>query len=316
MRLFSFLQLLMILFLSLILLSAWGFFAHKQINYQAVFSLPPKLFGFYKGHSLFLTEHAVDPDKRRYVVPEEAAKHYIDLDHYPEIQQSQSPCSYYEAIVLYTEDSLKKHGTVPWTILLYMKKLEHAFCERDSEKILKCSADLGHYIGDAHVPLHTTSNYNGQLTNQHGIHGLWESRLPELYYDKYQLWTDHAQYLISPADSIWKCIFESHRLVEKVLSEERLASSQVNERKKYSIEHRNGIPVKNYSNLFCQRYNQRMDHMVEDRLVKAIKMTADCWYTCWVNAGEPELPLKKHDLLKKQTKEKVTETSAEETCIH
>jgi len=25
--------------------------------------------------------------------------------------------------------------------------------------------DLGHYVGDAHVPLHTISNYNGQQIN-------------------------------------------------------------------------------------------------------------------------------------------------------
>ncbi|MDB5258481.1 MAG: hypothetical protein JWM14_3176 [Chitinophagaceae bacterium] len=265
---------------------------------------------FYKGSSLFLTEHAVDPDKRRYIVIEEAARHYIDLDHYPEIKARQSVFSYYEATALYSEDSLKKHGTVPWTILLNMKKLEQAFKEQNTERILKYSADLGHYIGDAHVPLHTTSNYNGQLTNQQGIHGLWESRLPELFYDHYPLWVGCANYLASPADSVWKCIFESHALVEKVLEEERLVSLQLTERKKYTIEHRNGMPVKTYSTLFCKRYNERMDHMVEERLQKAIKFTADCWYTCWVNAGRPEL------LLEKIEKEKDEAGSADENCIH
>jgi hypothetical protein len=302
-----------LLLLSLPFLSSWGFFAHKRINYQAVFSLPPEMLRFYKGSSLFLTEHAVDPDKRRYIVLEEAARHYIDLDHYPEIKKRQSAFSYYEAISLYSEDTLKKHGTVPWTILLNMKKLEQAFREQHTEHILKYSADLGHYIGDAHVPLHTTSNYNGQLTNQHGIHGLWESRLPELFYDHYPLWVGHANYLSSPADSVWKCIFESHALVDKVLEEERAVSLYITERKKYTIEHRNGMPVKTYSTLFCKRYNERMDHMVEKRLQKAIKFTADCWYTCWVNAGKPELPMGK---MKKEKEKKEEAGSAEENCIH
>ena len=302
------------LLLSLPLLSSWGFFAHKRINYQAVFSLPPSMLFFYKHSSLFLTEHAVDPDKRRYILPEEAARHYIDLDHYPEIQKRQVAFSYYDAIELYTEDTLLRHGTVPWTILLNMKKLEQAFREQHTEHILKYSADLGHYIGDAHVPLHTTSNYNGQLTNQHGIHGLWESRLPELYYENYPLWVGQAEYLTSPSDSIWKCIFQSHALVEKVLHEEQLVSQLITERKKYTIEHRNGIPVKTYSPLFCKRYSKHMDHMVEERLQKAIKFTADCWYTCWVNAGKPELLVEK---TKKEKEKKKNETgSAEENCIH
>lgn len=271
------------------------------------------MLGFYKASSLFLTEHAVDPDKRRYIILEEAARHYIDLDHYPEITAGQSAFSYYEAIELYSEDSLKRHGTVPWTILLNMKKLEQAFLEQNTEQILKYSADLGHYIGDAHVPLHTTSNYNGQLTNQHGIHGLWESRLPELFYEHYPLWVGSADYMISPADSVWKCIFESHALVDKVLQEERNVSLSITERKKYTIEHRNGMPVKTYSTLFCKRYNERMDHMVEERLQKAIKFTADCWFTCWVNAGKPKLLFEKK---KKEKEQKEEVGSAEENCIH
>ena len=40
------------------------------------------MFGFYKEHIEYITEHAVDPDKRRYAVEGEAPCHYIDLDHY------------------------------------------------------------------------------------------------------------------------------------------------------------------------------------------------------------------------------------------
>ena len=43
------------------------------------------------------------------------------------------------------------------------------------DDVLRTAADLGHYLADAHVPLHTTGNYNGQRTNQTGIHALWET---------------------------------------------------------------------------------------------------------------------------------------------
>ena len=63
----------------------WGFFGHKKINRVAVFTIPDsELFQFYKKNIDFLTEHAVDPDKRRYAVKGEAEKHFIDIDHYVE----------------------------------------------------------------------------------------------------------------------------------------------------------------------------------------------------------------------------------------
>ena len=47
--------------------SGWGFFGHKKINRVAVFTIPESsLFKFYKENIDFITEHAVDPDKRRY----------------------------------------------------------------------------------------------------------------------------------------------------------------------------------------------------------------------------------------------------------
>ena len=47
----------------------WGFFAHRKINHLAVFTIPDsELFHFYKFHIDFISDHAVDPDKRRYAV--------------------------------------------------------------------------------------------------------------------------------------------------------------------------------------------------------------------------------------------------------
>ena len=60
----------------------WGFYAHQKINYYAVFLLPPEMMLLYKPNISFLSEHAIDPDKRRYAVPDEGPRHYIDIDHY------------------------------------------------------------------------------------------------------------------------------------------------------------------------------------------------------------------------------------------
>ena len=137
----------------------WGFFGHKRINRIAVFTLPPEMFGFYKEHIEFLTEHAVDPDKRRYAVEGEAQCHYIDLDHYYKSGENpfiNVPRKWKDAVEKYSEDTLQAYGIVPWHIQIMKNKLQYAFENKNVDLILKYSADIGHYIADAHVPLHTT----------------------------------------------------------------------------------------------------------------------------------------------------------------
>ncbi len=92
---------------------------------------------------------------------------------------------------------------MPWQIQRTYLSLVKAFEQKDASKILKHSADLGHYVADAHVPLHTTENYNGQLTNQMGIHAFWESRLPELFYSTYDLFVGKATYIENPLKEAW-----------------------------------------------------------------------------------------------------------------
>src|SRR5687767_4544837 len=150
---------------------SWGFWAHQRINRIAVFSLPAPMFGFFKHYIDYITIHAVDPDKRRYAVEGEAACHYIDLDRYGESPFDSIPQRWTEAMQKYSEDTLMAHGIVPWHIERMTYRLTAAFRNRDGAGILKYAAEIGHYIGDAHVPLHCTRNYNGQLTGQHGIHG-------------------------------------------------------------------------------------------------------------------------------------------------
>jgi hypothetical protein len=265
----------------------WGFYGHKKINRQAVFSLPPEIFPFYKEHLNYITEHAVDPDKRRYIVPTEGPCHFIDLDHYENPFDS-IPHSWNKAITKFTEDSLRKHGIVPWHIYLTKLNLQKAFEEKNVEKILKYSADLGHYIGDAHVPLHTTHNYNGQFTNQKGIHGLWESRLVELYSEDYNYFVGKANYISNMQNEIWKVLKESHLALDSVFKFEAQITAQ-NEFPKYSFEQRGATTVRVYSREFSLEYHRRLNKMVERRLTSSIRMTASVWFTAWVDAGQPDL---------------------------
>ena len=136
---------------------SWGFFAHKLVNKMAVVTLPDGIIAFYKRHIDYITAHAIDPDKRRGLIADEGAKHYIDIDHYGAHPFDSVPRRWKDAAKKYSEDTLMAYGIVPWHIDKMVLRLTEAFKKQDLNKILKYSADIGHYIADAHVPLHTRS---------------------------------------------------------------------------------------------------------------------------------------------------------------
>ena len=279
------------LFLSSILLASipWGFYAHKRVNRYAVFTLPEELVGFYKKHIDHLTEHAVDADKRRYAIKEEAPRHYIDIDHYGENPFEIMPRKWTDAVEKFSEDTLLTYGIVPWHIQTVYNRLIKAFEEKDIDYILKNSADLGHYVSDAHVPLHTTENYNGQLTNQKGIHAFWESRLPELFADDYDYLVGTAEYQYSVLDVAWQAVESSFNSLDSVLLFEKELSREFEQDKQYSYEKRGTKTIKVKSADYSLAYHTKLDGMVERRLRLSIIAIGNLWYSAWVDAGQPIL---------------------------
>jgi hypothetical protein len=228
----------------------------------------------------------VDPDSRRYIDPEEAPRHYIDLDRY---ENDTIPETWTKACEKFSEDTLKAHGIVPWHIQRMYYRLVKAFSVKDAAFILRTSAELGHYIADAHVPLHTTSNYNGQKTGQRGIHGFWESRLPELFSDKYDLFTGRASYIESIKDFSWEIVRESNAAKDSVLLFEAALNESYDASGKYVFEPRNNQEIRTYSYDYSVAYSKMLDGMVERRMRKAILAVASAWYSAWLEAGEPIL---------------------------
>jgi len=268
----------------------WGFYAHKRINYYAVFLLPPEMMVLYKPHINFLSDHAVDPDKRRYALAAEGARHFIDIDYYGHYPFDSLPRHWKDAVSKYGEDSLRAHGIVPWWIGIMMLRLTNAFREKDQVKILKLSAEIGHYIADAHVPLHTCSNHNGQFTHQQGIHAFWESRVPELLAEKeWDFFIGKAVYISNPEQFMWDRVLESAKASDSVLYMERLLNKQFAPERKYAFEDRNGKLIKQYSTAYSVAYNNMLNNMIERRMRQSIFAVASCWYTAWVNAGQPDL---------------------------
>jgi hypothetical protein len=339
----------------------WGFFAHKRINRLAVLTLPPQMMVFFKPNIDYLTDHAVDPDMRRYASKNEAPRHYIDLDNYGAPPFVDLPRQWLDAMLVYTEiwvvntpgdttllfgskkpvqevwqrdyknwfarqllprfyrddetldvdslgllldemgfkekpqaaffrEHLSQHGVLPWNLQRMQRQLTEAFKMRDSRRILKIAGDMGHYIGDAHVPLHTTSNYNGQKTEQHGIHGFWESRIPELFADdSYDYFVGKPEYVERTEDWFWQTVIESNKLVDSVLTFEKRLRRTFPVDRQMCPDMRSGVMSVMPCRDFAAAYQDVMNGMVERRLRAAIHSVSSAWYTAWVDAGEPDL---------------------------
>ena len=268
----------------------WGFFGHQKINYYACFLLPPEMMVLYKPNIAFLSEHAVDPDKRRYAVKEEGPRHFIDIDFYGNYPFEALPHKWSDAVAKYSEDTLQSQGIVPWHIQVMLQRLTKAFKDKNYSGIMKNSAEIGHYIADSHVPLHANSNHNGQYTNQKGIHGFWESRVPELLAEKqWDFMIGKAVYIKDPGAYVWDRVLESAKASDSVLSIEKELSKEFAADQKYSFENRNGKVIRQYSTAFALAFDKKLNGMVERRMRLSIQSIASFWYTAWINAGQPDL---------------------------
>jgi hypothetical protein len=268
----------------------WGFYAHQRINYLAVFLLPPEMMVLYKQHIGFLSEHAVDPDKRRYAIPQEAPRHFIDIDCYGEAPFSNLPHKWADALARYKEDTLTDRGIVPWWVQVMQQRLTDAFKSKNQAQILKLSAEIGHYIADAHVPLHASSNHNGQYSGQKGIHAFWESRVPELLAEtRWNFFIGKATYIPDTGDFIWKRVLESAAAADTVLRCEKELTANFPADEKYAFEARNELIIRQYSTRFSIAYDELLKGMIERRMRQSIYAVASFWYTAWVNAGQPDL---------------------------
>lgn len=195
-----------------------------------------------------------------------------------------------DARTAFYTDRLSEHGVLPWHLQRMQNQITQAFRRRDAQAVKRYCAEMGHYIGDAHVPLHTTSNYNGQKTNQHGIHGFWESRIPELFADEsYDYLIGKPEYIRNYTDHYWNIVLNSHLLVDSVLSIEKLLRGTFPPDRQMCPDVRLGIAVITPCRDFAAAYQTAMRGMVERRMRAAVHAVSSCWYSAWVDAGQPDL---------------------------
>ncbi len=355
----------------------WGFYAHKEINRLAVFTLPADMMPVFKKNIEFITAQSIGPDMRRFASANEGIRHYIDIDHWGETPFEDVPHSWSEAILKFADyyvltdtdttlvrgldheslpktlvienvenidvekllpafrdkfsrdlygkrwemplysvgvttslvdfglpsnvltdpgtkvqivDRFSSFGITPYNISFVHQQLTRAFENHDLKRILRHAADIGHYIADAHVPLHTSENYNGQLTNQKGIHAFWETRLPELFAeDEYNYFVGRAEFIENVPEYIWDVLEDTHSNLEQVLAIERKLTETFPSDLQFCFEERNSRTVRTQCREFSRAYHDEMDGMVEAQMRKAIQSIGSMWMSAWILAGEPDM---------------------------
>ena len=284
-------------FLLILLLSlcSWGIWGHEHINRAAVFALPMQMRTFYYNHADFITVESTGPDMKRSVYNDksEGPKHYIDIEGFDRPLDS-LPRTTADKSKIYADSTLQKLGSLPWQIQDMMAKLTKAFKDGHKSEILLLSADLAHYLGDANMPLHTSLNYDGKLTGQPGVHSFWESRLPEIFGNSYNLNTREAKYIDDFTKETWRIIKKSHQLADTLLAIDRKVRASMPEDKLYKkddqgnqLKTKYNTPIQ--SDEYANAFHTALNGMVQEQMKTSITAVADFWYTAWVNAGKPDL---------------------------
>ena len=185
-------------------------------------------------------------------------------------------------------------GFLPWTITEYYSKLKSAFSYLKTfeeagtaeeianarENVIFFMGVMGHFVGDATQPLHTTRNFNGWVdrnprgyTTNRNIHAWIDGG----YFHKFGIFSvAELQSRLRPAQLLWpdpkahhddifrevmQFIVEQHRQVEPL----------------YQLEKEGKLGGEGEGGLSGRAF-------LGDQLVKAGQMLGDLWYSAWQQA--------------------------------
>ncbi|MCL4547495.1 MAG: hypothetical protein M1495_02905 [Bacteroidetes bacterium] len=259
-----------------IFIYGWGEKGHKTITLFAMKLIPQQMY-LSEDMKQAIIEHSVDPDKRKRDDRSEGPKHFIDIDYYKEYMDGKIITSLDTLKKLYGEKAVVKEGILPWATENSFFKLIGAFKSGNKNEIILHASDLAHYVEDGHQPLHATVNYNGQLTDQKGIHSRYEIDMVDdsLNAIKNGFLLQNPFYVKDLSGYIFDYIMESNSYVEMLLSAD-----------KYSSGKTDGKFNKEYYRLLWLKTK----YITINEFNSGALSLASLIYSAWVDAGKPKIP--------------------------
>jgi hypothetical protein len=259
-----------IIFISAFLFLGWGYVGHSIINYRTILSALPEM-EFFETWADSLQAHASDADQRKSWDPTEGPKHYIDIDNYPEFIATGTISQNFDSLVaIHGLSFVMDQGILPWAILKTADSIQAAFEINDMHKAMLFSADLGHYIADGHMPLHITRNYNGQYTNQTGVHSRYESSLIGDFQSQINYDGDSLQYIENLSDFVFNMLYENYQYVDSVLYADSVAEAYAGNHNTTTYYNKFWEIAKNFTIGLFQKASYRIACVI---------------YTEWIDAG-------------------------------
>lgn len=255
--------------------NAWGYSVHKEVAERAIEKLPENWKTWLQAHVQELREGSIFPDENKDKDPNERPRHYDDSDiPHTDINVSSTSENY----------SL---GVVSWAAMNTSLKLVEAIKQNQGNEVLLLMGSLSHYLSDASQPFHATSNFDGQLTGNDGIHSRFETILPDKYWEAIwqQVEIGEPKY-VSDIYNATKAAIASGLAVVPLLLE---ADDKAKESGDY----------------WGTFYNETSEILVE-RLELAIQLTMDAWFSAITDANSLNKDLTQMII----TTPKVTKTSS------
>jgi len=253
---------------------AWGPIAHDIVNTWAILTLPPEIRSFFENNRQFLVEHANDPDewikKDRY----ERMRSYIYLDKYGVFPYPTLPHGYAHAKEKFGSWRINRDGMLPWQIGEFSLRLTKAMKAGNWEEVKLDAAALAHYVADAHDPLHTTQNFDGQLTLQNGLSARFDIHLLDRYSKFFVMHPESAEKIDDPTEYAFQTCLASNIWVDLIIWSDLRARESLTD----------------YNDEYYDRFYNQVGPTVVHEINAAAHDAGSYWYTAWLNAGRPQLP--------------------------
>ena len=263
------------LFVLLVGLCSWGEKAHRKINSSCVEFFPKELTQL-KDWAALLGDHGSDPDIKKRIDKTEFVKHFIDIDNFDDFNNKHRIVENFEmACQKYGKEKIKKEGTLPWATDSTYRALVQDFKSGNWQRAALTAADLGHYVGDGHMPLHIAANYDGQLTGQTGIHRRYEETMIDKHIGEIQFKTSTCRKIRGVQSYIFNYLYANHSYIDLLLQADSIAHE---------------LAGKQYNEVYYNSLWDKTNSFTVRLLEEASKVTATLIYSAWVEAGKPKIP--------------------------
>ncbi|MDR0993550.1 MAG: hypothetical protein LBN38_03150 [Verrucomicrobiota bacterium] len=254
---------------------AWGGAQHVYINRYAGYNVPPEMTGW-RAFARPMAFPGIYPDLWKSHDRAETPRHYFEPDRLPgEFDMYSIPRDQTDGLasVYLTKEEL---GIAPWVILELLQQMSEAMRTNDWMWAARCGATMGHYVGDLHMPLHCTRNYNGQETGQYGVHTRMEIDMTKAFFRKENMRVKRGKYLEDPFHSVLTWVDESVQQIPLILNSDIIAKRTAGGRTD--------------NEAYYLKFWELMEEAIMGRISDAASNLASLWYTAWVDAGKPAIP--------------------------